>query len=80
MTVQFLLILFLETKDNLDGAGVHGGLPCVGTDDAGGVLEDVCSNCLSIDGVFGDTFLVTTHLSRLSDTGMGMRIFLDALG
>lgn len=80
MAVQFLLILFLEAKKNLDGAGVHSGLSRVGTNDAGGVLKDVRGNCLATDGVFGDTFLVTTHLSRLSDVDTGMRIFLDTLG
>jgi len=75
MAVQFLLVLFFETKNNLNGAGVHRGLSRVGTNDTGGVLEDVRGNRLAVDGVFGDAFLVATHLRGTSDADMRGRVF-----
>ena len=80
MAVQFLLVLFLEAKDDLNRAGVHRGLSSFGTNDAGGVLENVCSDGLAIDGVFGNTFLVAAHLCGTLNTGTKMGIFLDARG
>ena len=62
MAVQFLLVLFFETEDDLNGTGVHGGLPTVGTNNAGGILENMRGDRLAIDGVFSDAFLVAAHL------------------
>jgi hypothetical protein len=61
MAVQFLLVLFFKAKDDLNRAGVHRGLPGLGTNNAGGVLKDVRGNRLAVDGVFGNAFLVATH-------------------
>jgi hypothetical protein len=62
VAVKLLLVLFFETKDDLDGAGVHGGLPSGGTENIGGKFKDVRSHGLAIHGVFSNTFLVTAHL------------------
>ena len=78
MAVQFLLVLFFETKYDLNRAGVHRGLPRFGTNNAGGVLEDVRGNRLAVDGVFGDAFLVATHLCGTSDADMKGRVFFSA--
>jgi hypothetical protein len=78
MAVQFLLVLFFKAKYDLNGAGVHGGLSSFGTNNAGGVLENVRGDRLAIDGVFGDTFLVAAHLQGTLNTDMGVWIFLDA--
>lgn len=80
MAVQFLLVLFLEAKDDLNRAGVHGSLSSGGTNNTGGVLENVRGYCLAIDGVFGNPFLVTAHLSGISNTDAGVRVFLDVPG
>jgi len=53
---------------------VHGGLSGVGTNNTGGVLEDVRGDRLAIDGVFSDAFLVTAHLRGTSNTDMGVRV------
>ena len=76
MTVQFLLVLFFKAKDNLNRAGVHRGLSGFGTNNAGGVLEDVRGNRLAVDGVFGDAFLVATHLRGASDADMRGRVLV----
>ena len=75
MAVQFLLVLFFKTEDNLNGTGVHRGLSRFGTNNAGGVLEDVRGNRFAVDGVFGDAFLVATHLPRTSDAEIRGRVF-----
>lgn len=62
MTVEFLLVLFFQTKDDLNGTRVHGGLPSGGAKNTSGVLEDVRGDGLAIHGVFSNTFLVTAHL------------------
>jgi len=80
MAVQFLLVLFFKAEDDLNRTGVHGSLSSVGTNNTGGVLEDVRGDCLAIDGVFSDTFLVTAHLCGTSNTDMGARMFLDVPG
>jgi hypothetical protein len=80
MAVEFLLVLFFKTKDDLNGTGVHGGLSSWGTENTGGVLEYVRGDGLAVHGVFGDTLLVTAHLRRASDTDMAVRAFLDAPG
>ena len=74
MAVQLLLVLFFETEDNLNRAGVHRGLSRFGANNAGGVLEDVGGNRLAVDGVFGDAFLVATHLCGTSDVDMRGRV------
>ena len=80
MAVQFLLVLFLQAENDLNGAGVHGGLSSVGTNHTGGVLKDVCGDRLAVDGVLSDTFLVTAHLRGTSNTDMGARMFWDVQG
>jgi len=80
MAVQFLLVLFFEAKDDLNRTGVHGGLSSGGTNNTGGVLENVRGDCPAIDGVFGDPFLVTTHLSGVSNNDTGVRAFPDVPG
>ena len=62
MTVQLLLVLFLQAEEDLDGAGSGGDLAGRGNDDLGGELEDVCGDVLATDSVLGDAFLITTHL------------------
>lgn len=62
MAVQFLLVLFLEAKDDLNRAGMHRGLSSFGTNNARSILENVRSDSLATDGIFGDTLLVTAHL------------------
>lgn len=59
---------------------MHGSFSSVGTNNTGGVLENVGSDCLTVDGVFSDPFLVAAHLGSTSDTDAGIRIFLDILG
>jgi len=80
MAIQLLLVLFFEAKYDLNGAGVHGGLPSVGTNNTRCVFEDMRSDWLVIDGIFSDPFLVATHLSSTSNADVGVRIFLDILG
>jgi len=79
MAVQFLLVLFFEAKDDLNGTGVHGGFSSVGTNNTRGVFENVRSDCLAVDGIFSDPLLVAAHLSSTSNADMGVRIFLDIL-
>ena len=74
MAVQLLLVLFFEAKDYLNGTGVHGGLSNVGTNNARGVFKDVRSDCLAIDGIFSDPFLVAAHLSSTLNADVGVRI------
>lgn len=62
MAVEFLLVLFFQAEDDLNGARVRGGLSSGGTKDTGGVLEDVGGDDLTIHGVFSNTFLVAAHL------------------
>lgn len=80
MAIELLLILFFQTKDDLNGAGVHGGFPSGGTENTCGVLEDVSGDSLPIHGVFSDTFLVAAHLRSTSDADMEVQIFADAPG
>lgn len=82
MAVQFLLVLFLEAKDDLNRAGVHRGFSGVGTNNAGGILENVCGDCLAVDGVFSDTLLVAAHLRSGLKLKYGMSVwkFLDSQG
>jgi hypothetical protein len=61
MTVEFLLVLFLETENDLNGASASGDLASIGYDDLRGVLEDMCSDILSVDRVLGNTLLVAAH-------------------
>ena len=62
MAVEFLLVLFFQTEDDLNGARVHGGLSSGGAKNTGSVLKDVGGDGLAIHGVLSDTFLVAAHL------------------
>ena len=80
MAVQFLLVLFLKAKYDLNRTGVHRGFSGFGTDNAGGVLENVRGDCLAIDSVFGNTFLVAAHLCSALNIGVRVRMFLGVQG
>lgn len=73
VAVQFVLLLLLETKDDLNGSwdGRKGGTK--------GPLEYVCSDSLAINGIFGDTWLVATHLHDASDAHITTQTFLSTL-
>lgn len=75
MAVEFLLVLFFQTEDDLYGTRVHGSLPSRGAENTGGVLEDVGRDSLATDGVFGDTFLVAAHLHDKSGADVAVLMF-----
>jgi len=76
VAVEFLLVLFFQTEDDLDRAGVHSSFPSGGAENTGGVLENVRSHGFAVHSVFGDTFLVAAHLHGESDVGVAARISL----
>lgn len=78
MAIQFLLVLFFEAENDLNGTGLHGGLPRWGAEDASGVLEYVRRDSLAIHGVLGDTFLVATHLRVHQTSAPQHGCFLNA--
>jgi hypothetical protein len=63
MAVQFLLVLFLQAKDDLDGNGARRDLSSVSHHDVGRVLEDVRCHIFAGNRVLRNTVLVATHLN-----------------
>lgn len=80
MAIEFLLVLFFQTEDDLNRTRVHGGLASRGAKNTGGVLEDVRGDGLAIYCVFGDTFLVTAHLHGESGADVAVLITSDSPG
>ena len=80
MAVEFLLVLFFQTEDDLDRAGVHSSFPSGGAKNTGGILEDVRSHGLAVHGVFGDTFLIAAHLHGASDVDVTAQMLSDVPG
>lgn len=77
VAVQFLLALLLKAKYDLDRKqNVDEGLSSVSAN-MKGILEYMSGNSLAVVGVFGNTFLVTTHLCGTSDADMEAKGPLD---
>ena len=61
MAVQLLLVLLLQTKEDLHGACTRGHFACLGHDNLRSVLKNMGGDILSSDTVLGNAFLVATH-------------------
>lgn len=61
MTVQFLLLPFFKTKDDME-LDMHGRLSRHGVVRIDSALEDVGSDNLATHSLFDETFFVASHL------------------
>ena len=78
MAVQFVLLLFFKTKDNMK-LEFHLGLSSVGIGRSNGVLEDMCGDILAVlSSGFDVGFFVAFHLRGRSGASVIVQIFPDA--
>ena len=61
MAIQLLLVLLLQTKENLHGASTSGHFARLGYDDLRSILENMSGNVLAGDTVLRNALLVATH-------------------